>query len=426
MKNKLSMAGMLDIIRPVFGSVDTPKGKMPTTDCLLSGLCLFSLKYSSLLRYDIEREDVAVNLKNLFGMSQLPSDTYMRERLDEVDPRSLRPCFTKLFAEVQRAKKLEAYQYLDNKYLLSLDGTGFFSSKTVHCDQCCQKKHKNGSTTYYHQILQGAIVHPSLKQVIPLAPEPISYQDGRTKNDCELNAAKRFLDDFRREHPKLPTRLVADALFANEPFVQALKIRDMSFIINVKPKNHTWLFDYFKSEKTETFEVKDNAGYIHYFEFINEAPLNSTEKVHINFLWYKQVSPKGEEKYMTWITDTHLTKNNVLTVMQGGRARWKIENETFNTLKNQGYQFEHNFGHGKKNLSHVFASLMLLAFTIDQIMEMCCKMFNAALKKIKKRRYLWGRILGILREWNVLTWADLYEGIAEGPARIRPIFNDSG
>ena len=256
--------------------------------------------------------------------------------------------------------------------------------------------------------------------------QPISYQDGHTKNDCELNAAKRFLNDFRREHPKLPTRLLADALFANEPFVEALKARDMSFIINVKPKNHIWLFDYFKTEKTESYECTDSDGVTHYFEFINQAPLNSTEKTKINFLFYKQTSPKGVEKCMTWITDTHLTKNTVFAVMQGGRARWKIENETFNTLKNQGYQFEHNFGHGNKNLSHVFATLMLLAFTIDQIMEMNCKVFNAELKAAKKRRYLWEYIIGILRQWTVLSWSSLYEGIANQQERIKPIFYDSG
>jgi len=291
----------------------------------------------------------------------------MRERLDEIDPRALRGCFTQLFAEVQRSKKLEAYQYLDNKYLMSLDGTGYFSSKTVHCDQCCQRKHKDGSITYYHHILQAAVVNPALKQVIPLAPEPISQQDGHTKNDCELNASKRFLTDFRREHPKLPVTLLADALYANEPFVKALKQRDMSFILNVKPANHKWLFDYFEAEETQIHEHQDDQGVLHYFEFINQAPLNSSETTHVNLLFYRQTTPKGEIKIMTWITDFKLTQENVFTVMQGGRSRWKIENETFNTLKNQGYEFEHNFGHGKKNLSHVFAMLMLLAFTIDHM-----------------------------------------------------------
>jgi len=426
MKNKLSMAGMLDVIRPVFKKIGTPKGKMAIEDCLLSGLSIFSLKYKSLLQYDNQRADIGDNLKRLFGIAELPCDTYMRERLDEVDPRALRGCFTKLFAEVQRSKKLEPYQYLDNKYLISLDGTGYFSSKTVHCDQCCQKKHKNGSVTYYHHILQAAVVNPVLKQVIPLAPEPISQQDGHTKNDCELNAAKRFLTDFRREHPKLPVTLLADALYANEPFVKALKQRDMSFILNVKPANHKWLFDYFKAEKTQIHEHQDEQGVLHYFEFINQAPLNSSETTHVNLLFYRQTMPKGETKNMTWITDFKLTKDNVFTVMQGGRSRWKIENETFNTLKNQGYEFEHNFGHGKKNLSHVFAMLMLLAFTIDQIMEMSCKLFQSALKAAKKRRYLWERITGVLFNLDVLSWSSLYDGIAHQRSRPKPVFNDSG
>ncbi len=420
------MDGVLNIIRPLFAVSRSRQGQMSISDCLLSGLSIFSLKYKSLLQYDNERQHVGHNIKRLFGITDLPSDTYMRQRLDEVDPRALRPCFTKLFAELQRTKKLEPYQYVENKYLLSLDGTGFFSSKKVHCEQCCQKKHKNGSTTYYHHMLQAALVHPDLKQVIPLAPEPMSQQDGHTKNDCELNAAKRFLNDFRREHPKLPVTLLGDAIYANEPFITALKQHDMSFILNVKPKKHTWLFDYFSSEKKEIYEVKDKDGFHHYFEFMNHAPLNSNETTWVNFLSYRQTSPKGEVKYMTWITDFTLTKDNVFTVMRGGRSRWKIENETFNTLKNQGYQFEHNFGHGYKNLSHVFAMLMLLAFTIDQILEMNCKAFKSALKAVKRRRYLHDRIIRVLYSCTVLSWTSLYEGIANFDIKKRPVFNDSG
>ena len=64
-------------------------------------------------------------------------------------------------------------------------------------------------------------------------------------------------------------------------------------------------------------------------------------------------------------------------MVRGGRARWKIENETFNTLKNQGYQFGHNFGHGKQNLSTIFVMLMMLAFLVDQTQELCCPLFQA-------------------------------------------------
>ena len=74
--------------------------------------------------------------------------------------------------------------------------------------------------------------------------------------------------------------------------------------------------------------------------------------------------------------------------MQGGRTRWHIENDTFNTLKNQGYQFDHNFGHGKQNLSVVLAFLMFTAFLIDQIQEFACKHFQAALKTVGRLKYL--------------------------------------
>ena len=57
-----------------------------------------------------------------------------------------------------------------------------------------------------------------------------------------------------------------------------------------------------------------------------------------------------------------LCRERAELLMWGGRARWKIENETFNTLKNQGYHFEHNYGHGYQHLSVVLAMLMLLAF----------------------------------------------------------------
>jgi len=98
---------------------------------------------------------------------------------------------------------LEDMRYLDGHYLLSLDGTGYFSSSEVHCDQCCEKHHRDGRITYYHQILGAVIVHPDQSEVFPLAPEPILKQDGAKKNDCERNAAKRFLTALRREHPHL-------------------------------------------------------------------------------------------------------------------------------------------------------------------------------------------------------------------------------
>lgn len=429
MKNALSMTGMLEIVRSVFNKTSTfaSKSAMPIADCLMSGLAIFTLKYSSLLQYDRDRDLIKKNLKNLFEVDRLPSDTYMRERLDEVNPSQLRGCFTKLFSAVQRSKKLEAYQGIEGSYFVSLDATGYFSSKNIHCDECCKKHHRDGSITYYHQMLQAALVHPELKQVIPFAPEPISKQDGSKKNDCERNAAKRLIAEFRREHPHLDVTILADGLYSNEPFLKILESHNMHYIIVAKPGDHAWLFDYVEHCELEEHCHTDSKNYTHYFKFVNDVPLNgSNEERRVNFIEYKEISPKGKEKKFTWITDFKVSELNVYSIMRGGRARWRIENETFNTLKNQGYQFEHNFGHGYKHLSHVFAYLMLLAFTIDQIQQMGCKAFKKVLKRNhNKLTYLWEKLRSVFFSFVVKSWESLYQGMADIMPDDRPVFNDT-
>ena len=99
-------------------------------DCLMSGLALFSLKYPSLLKFDNDRADDIIqhNLRSLYGIRNVPCDTYLRERLDQMPPRLLRKTFTTLFAQVLRGNELTPFQFMDDHYLLSVDGTGYFSS----------------------------------------------------------------------------------------------------------------------------------------------------------------------------------------------------------------------------------------------------------------------------------------------------------
>lgn len=101
--------------------------------------------------------------------------------------------------------------------------------------------------------------------------------------------------------------------------------------------------------------------------------------------------------------------------MRGGRARWRIENEAFNTLKNQGYYFERNFGHGYKHLSSIFTHLLLLAFMIDQIQQLCCPYFRKALKKCFNKRRLWERMRNFVHGSYIECWEALYHGIIEPP-----------
>jgi len=448
-KVNLSAKGLLSKARKIFGSVKEPlkgdQGKskdIKISDCLMSALAIFKLKFSSLLQFDKEKieEPVKTNLKNLFGINNVPSDTYIRERLDNIDPSDIRPAFKAIFSAIQRGKVLEDYKFINGKYLLSGDGTGFFSSKKVHCDNCCKKEHKNGTTTYYHQMMAAAIVHPDLKEVIPICSEPIMKKDGFTKNDCERNASERLLRDFRREHPHLAVIIIEDGLASNGPHLKLLLELQMSFITVVKSDGNKALFDWINAydwnlenhsdwgKNQGMYEFKDKDNCVHKYRFVNNAPLNNSHlDFKVNFLEYWMSDSKGNQVYHnTWITDMEITTSNCHQIAQGGRARWKLENEVFNTLKNQGYHFEHNYGHGYKNLSTIFAMLMMLAFLIDQTEQICCGLFQGAFKKLDSMKSrLWRHIRQLFETHIIPSWEVLYKALINKSSRNIFILNSS-
>jgi len=386
------------------------------TDVLMSGLAVFSLKFPSLLKYDEGRHTFDNNLLTLYHIKQTPSDTYMRERLDKLNPLFIRPVFKKIFAKIQRGKCLEKFEFLDGHYLISLDGTGKFSSSNVSCPQCCKKIHKDNSITYYHQMLGACIVHPDQKNVIPLCPELIQNEDGDTKNDCERNASKRFIENFKREHPHLKAVILGDGLASNAPYIHLLQEYKMKYLLGAKLGDHQFLFKTLESSKeTQYYEVSDEKGFFHQFRFLNNVSLNkSNPEVIVNVLEYMQTDPKGKETGFSWVTNIHITKNSAFALMRGGRARWKIENETFNTLKNLGYNFEHNYGHGKKYLSTIFCLLMLLAFLIDQAQGMSCSLFQAVKKKAGSFQFLWNKLRTLFEYIEWPSWECLYRFMLSG------------
>ncbi len=396
-------------------------------DALMSGFAVFSLKDPSLLAFD-ERRGVDMNLNKIYGIGNVPCDTQMRTILDEVDPEELRASFKGPFRQLQRGRVLEHMVFFEGCYLLSLDGTGFFSSKKLHSDICLEKVNKKtGEVTYHLQMLGASIVHPDFKEVIPLAPEFIAKHDGQTKNDCERNAAKRFFEKLRKDHPHLPIIITEDALSSNAPHIREAAKFNLHYILGVKEGDHTYLFDQVGIAKnagvTTEFEIIDekDAQVIHRFSFLNQVSLNeSNQDLLINFLEYWEISP-DKIQHFSWVTDFEVTTANAYQIMRGGRARWKIENETFNTLKNQGYHFEHHYGLGLKNLSLVFAMLMMLAFLVDQTQQLSCQLFRAVWAKTGSKRALWERMRSLFKEFAFESMQMLYEAMLYGVKFQPPI-----
>jgi hypothetical protein len=426
-RKHLSADALFGLVRSSFANVPDARLSdtgISLTDALMSAFAMFSLKAPSLLAFDKQRAEG--NLATIYGIARVPCDTHMREILDPVSPESLRPMFTSVFRQLQRGKALEPMEFLDGHYLLAFDGTGYFASQTIHCASCLQKVHRNGAITYFHQMLGAAIIHPDFREVIPLMPEPIVKQDGTDKNDCERNAAKRLVAKLRQDHPHLLFIVTEDSLSANAPHIATLQDHALHYILGIKAGDHAYLFNHVQAAehagRMTYYERHDRAAHIvHQFRFVNDVPLNaSNPDVRVNFVEYWE---RGADKiqHFSWITDFRVTTRNVFRLMRGGRARWKIENETFNTLKNQGYHFAHSYGHGEQHLSVVFALVMMLAFLVDQAQQLCCALFRAVWAKLGSKRLLWERMRALFYTYRLDSMRELLEALFYGLEPPRPV-----
>ena len=222
--------------------------------------------------------------------------------------------------------------------------------------------------------------------------------------------------------------VVEDGLASNAPHIRECGRHNLRFLLGVKQGDHAFLFEHVgalrERGEVEEFEVLDEAtGVRHRYLIGQQVPLNeSNAELLVNFLEYWETTRDGRTQHFSWVTDLPLCRERAPQIMRGGRARWKIENETFNTLKNQGYQFEHNFGHGKQNLSVVFAMLMMLAFLVDQTQQLCCPLFRAVWEKLGSKKMLWERIRSFFREYIVHSMREIFEALYYGYQRPRPTF----
>ena len=408
------------------------EGKITLVDALMSAFAMMHLKYSTLLDFDKEAktEELQHNLKHLYHVQgHIPCDTHMREMLDPVSPAELRKPYKKLFAQVQRGGMLEAFKYpvgdLNNLYLLPVDGTGLYYSGKCRCQECCVKNEGKPNEAYYHQMLAASLVHPTRKTVLPLAPEPIVHQDGSTKNDCEKSALKRLLAHIKREHPHLELVIVLDGLYADAPTIQLIKSYGWHFIIVAKDGDHASLVESMdmldKEGKVNRLESSEDDGTRHWYRYANNVQLNKSNPERVNVLDYMETDKKGQRHTWCWVTDITLNEETVPLVMKGGRSRWRIENETFNTLKNHGYHLEHNYGHGKQHLATNMAYLTVLAFLVDQIQQLCCPQFQKALagKPRGTRVFLWKMIIRHFLSWLIESWDELFAALIQGQVARR-------
>ena len=369
-----------------------------------AGFAIYSLKSPSLLDFRPKTAAEQHNLKACFSIDKLPSDNGLRDILDVVDQVKMRQGLDRTVDYLDDQGVLDTYAIDEQgQVIFSVDGVKHFSSKKVHCQCCLTRKHRDGSTTYQHQLLAAALVKPGKSEVFVVDAEPIVQQDGEEKNDCERTAAKRLLDRMAESHASRSVVYALDALYGCGPIVR--RITQLSdrwrYVINAKADGHQYAFEQFNAANDagrvnwKTFRRKGEKFVVGY---VNDIGLNAANaEVKTNLVVAYVTNNKGQETTFCYLTNLGISQASVMLVISIGRSRWKVENEVFNTLKNQQYHFEHNFGHGKAHAATNFAYLMLLAFNVDQLRQYGSKIFRSIWKGLKSKVATWDALRTVFK-----------------------------
>ena len=247
-KKNLRFSILLEILQDAFKRIpehrDPQKVEYQIADIYTAAFAMFFFQDKSLLEFQkqLENRYRLSNLTTVFNVSGIPKDSQFRDVIDSHSYKIILEVFKDYFSRLQRAKYLNRFQIFGNSYLITIDGSEYFSSKKIECSKCLKKEHQNGTITYHHQILQATLVHPDIKQVIPLAPEFVRNGDGGQKQDCEINAGKRLIHKIKADHPHLSMIIVGDSLYSKGPFVNELTSLKYSFILVAKPDDHKSLY----------------------------------------------------------------------------------------------------------------------------------------------------------------------------------------
>ena len=340
-------------------------------DIGLSAFSLFFMGSPSFLAYQrtLAEGQGRSNCQTLFGIAAIPSDNYIRPMLDGAPTAAFDPLFLKA---IETPGVLAPFERLDGHTLIALDGTEHHCSRKIHCARCSSRKRADGGTEYFHAFLGASIVAPGHTHVLPLPPAFIAPQDGAEKQDCERNAVKRWLARHGGSLAHLRPVFLGDDLFACQPVAEAIQAAGGNFILTCKPSSHKTVTEYLSGAKLEEHRqtaLKRGKRTTTVYRWLRDVPLrDSADALKVNWFSIEILNDKGRRTYHnSFVTDLAVTAGNVAELAACGRARWKIENETFNVLKCGGYNLEHNFGHGKDTLASVMVVLNLLAFAYHTI-----------------------------------------------------------
>jgi hypothetical protein len=363
------------------------------------------------------------NAQSLFHLEQIPSDNQIRTLLDPIPPQTLFAVYDRIYDTLREHGILQHFRGVHDSTLLALDGTWYHSSQQIHCAGCSTLQSKSGEITYYHSAVTPVLVAPGQPEVIALRPEFVTPQDGHTKQDCEIAAAKRWLDQNATRYNSGNVTLLGDDLYAHQPLCRRALRHSFHFLFVCKPDSHPTLYDWVRLLQpgpdlgSVKRRVKSGSQWHTYaYRFAHRVPLaEGQDALKVNWCEVSVSDRDGEVLYHNaWITDWPITEANVAALVVSGRARWKIENENNNTLKTKGYHLEHNFGHGRQHLSSLLATLNILAFLFHTVLGFTDERYRLVRAALPSRATFFQHVSALTHYLRFPSWDGLLRFMMRG------------
>ena len=388
-------------------------------DFALSAFAPFFMQSPSFLAHQrhLETARGRSNCQTLFGVSQIPGDSQVRAMLDPIEPAHFFPVFADVISALRETSGLQEMQVLGDHTLIALDGTEFHCSDKIQCPNCSHRQRGRKGTEYFHTLLAASIVAPGHNRAVPLQPEFVSPQDGHGKQDCESRAARRWLAAHGADYAALRPVYLGDDLFSRQPICEAVQAAGGHFLFVCKPDSHPAIEEFrtgiVLDQRVERVR-RARHWTTHRYRWLCDVPLRGDARaIAVNWLEIEIADAKGTITYRnSFITDLPVNRDNVVELAACGRARWKIENQTFNVLKTKGYNLEHNFGHGKQHLASVLATLNLLAFAFHTVCDLGDRAWKAARRELVTRQGFFQTLTALTAYVVFASWNELLAAMA--------------
>lgn len=398
--------------------------KHSVTDSLILAFAVFFFQQPSFqaAQRELARRKGKDNTVTLFETQTTPTDNQIRNILDGLQPHHFDQDYYTLLGDMEQAGYLDSYKKMTGTYHIALDGVTFHESKEIHCPNCTHRKDKTGAIHYYHQALLAVITQPDSPHVLALPPECIMPQDGHKKQDCEQEAAKRWVKNHLQWFTAETVTFLGDDLYSKVPLCRlVIEEYNQYFLFVCKPESHKTLYETITTLEQvgsvervsyEQWNASARRHEIWTYRFVNQIPLaGEANTILVNWLELTITErSSGEVIYKnSWVSNHYFAFNNVVLWGRVGRSRWKVENEGINVLKNQGYHLEHNFGHGHQNLSNVLFTLNILAFLVHSVLHLAYEPYRLVREELKTRKKFFMDIGALVTYIVFDSWEALFE-----------------